>query len=471
MSIAPAISPHLALASPPTSVQPIQEPSRDFSHIPPHRTSADNVLTWPVFGGKYHSNYLIQPLLSDKEFADPQLHAGQTQERDNFVLLNSLSPLEEERIPALVDGFLQNVHTKNPVLDVETLVLKSREAATQGLKWDAWSCILLLACALGSVAKSFGGWETLNDDEIWAQNPCTQEDLRRGENCFILACRRLGLLKQTVLAAQCHFLAGVYLMYTLRPMLSWQHFHQASITYQMYLKTTGRLAEDYSITDAIGLCPGNETARKLARLEQRLYWSCFKSEAEFRVELPLPQSEVAEYDFPRLFPSPPSPPSPLQSSPEIVPNRFAVHMLLSPTAASPEAAQPSQSVETSSIRVHAKRLCREEESWYYYLTEVALRRIGNRIINTFFTSDHQAGWLNIEPYLDIAMEFEAQVSTWYANLPPAMQRYETSSAIRAPVREGLDGSKVDFVSRELSWATENRLSEMRSWLYSLPSTP
>ena len=47
-----------------------------------------------------------------------------------------------------------------------------------------------------------------------------------------------------------------------------------------------------------------------------------------------------------------------------------------------------------------------------------------------------------------------------------MQRYETNSTIRQPGREpSIVGGQVDFVSRELSWATENRLSEMRSWLY------
>lgn len=102
---------------------------------------------------------------------------------------------------------------------------------------------------------------------------------------------------------------------------------------------------------------------------------------------------------------------------------------------------------------------------YYYLTEVALRRIGNRIINTFFTSSRES-WLQIEPYLDLAVEFEAQVSSWYANLPPAMQKYETDSTIRQPRREpSISGGEVDCVSRELSWAVENRLSEMRSWLY------
>ena len=46
-----------------------------------------------------------------------------------------------------------------------------------------------------------------------------------------------------------------------------------------------------------------------------------------------------------------------------------------------------------------------------------------------------------------------------------MQRYETNSSIRMPRRESVNGIEVDFVSRELSWATENRLLEMRSWLY------
>ena len=460
---APSIlSPNIALATPPTSSKPLHEPSRDFSHIPPHRTTADTVLTWPIFEGKFPDNYLIQPLLCDKDVADPVIHLGSNLERDTYSMLTSLPPLEEERIPGLVDTFLQNVHTKNPILDVEMLVLKSRDYATQGLAWDAWSCMILLACALGSVAKPFGSWEDRQGQEIWSSASSTHKELQQGENCFISACRRLGTMKQTLLAAQCHFFAGVYLMYTLRPMLSWQHFHQAAITYQLYLKTTGRLSESYCIIDASCLHPGDNNARKLSRLEQRLYWSSFKSETEFRVELPLPQSEIAEYEFPKLFPSPPSPSSSPQTTLLDDGSHSGVHVLGSPAIASPlstHAYSFDEPYSDVSIRTHAKRLCREEESWYYYLTEVALRRIGNRIINTFFTSNHQVGWLNIEPYLDIAMEFEAQVGSWYANLPPAMQRYETNSSIRAPRTH-----QADFVSRELSWATENRLSEMRSWL-------
>ena len=156
-STAPVISPSLPGHS--TGHQPIPEPSRDFSHIPPHRTTADTVLTWPVFENKFSENFLIEPLLTDPSVSDPHIHPRSGSDIDNYAMLTSLAPLDEERIPMLVDVFLQNVHTKNPVLDVETLVQRSRDVATRGLGWDAWSCIILLACALGSIAKPFGAWE------------------------------------------------------------------------------------------------------------------------------------------------------------------------------------------------------------------------------------------------------------------------------------------------------------------------
>jgi hypothetical protein len=189
------------LRSPPIPGGPVAEPSRDFSHIPPHRTTADTVLTWPIFGARFEHNHLIQPLLCHPEVSDPRTHSTSVSEKDNYALSSSIGPLDDERIPALVDSFLLNVHTKNPVLDVETLILKSREASMSGLGYDAQSCIILLACALGCIAKPF-------QDDADSPRVATPKELQMGEQCFVLACRRLGLLKQTVLAAQCHFFAG-----------------------------------------------------------------------------------------------------------------------------------------------------------------------------------------------------------------------------------------------------------------------
>ncbi len=193
-------------------------------------------------------------------------------------------------------------------------------------------------------------------------------------------------------------------MYTLRPLLSWQHFFQASIVYQLHLKIQygiiGRSVSPFSIAPE----HLNTTDRKSRRIEQSLYWSCFKSESEFRVELPLPQSEVSTWEYPSLFPSPPSPlatdivqSNTLDNEPNVESPLSTSHSVTDSVAAELE------------IRQHARRLCNEEESWYYYLTEIALRRIGNRIVNAFFRHE-PTSWLNIKPLLRIAQEYEAQVS-------------------------------------------------------------
>lgn len=231
-------------------------------------------------------------------------------------------------------------------------------------------------------------------------------------------------------------------MYTLRPLVSWQYFTQASAIYQLYVKTTYGLSNTESnIAEAIERM-SNRVSVKQRRLEQSLYWSCFKTESEFRVELPLPQSEIASYDHPQMFPSPPTPGGLEPGTP----------------------LDDKGDGEQSELRAHSKRLCNEEESWYYYLTEIALRRIGNRIVNTFFQRSART-WKNIQPLLSIAFEFDTQVSSWSAHLPPAMQDWETTYTIRAPNSGSVNGDEGGhYVSKELSWAIDNRLLEVRSWL-------
>lgn len=149
-----------------------------------------------------------------------------------------------------------------------------------------------------------------------------------------------------------------------------------------------------------------------------------------RIELPLPQSTVADVDYPHMFPNPPS------------------HSMDGLGLGSHNSDSISFGWDTDSA---SNKVINEEKSWYYYLTEVALRRIGNRILNTFYRQDHTS-WLHITPLIPIAKEFEEQILVWSSNLPPAM-RYDQNPT--------LDLSPA----RELSWATWNRLLEMKSWLY------
>ncbi|EFY86905.1 C6 transcription factor, putative [Metarhizium acridum CQMa 102] len=399
------------------------EASGDFLQIPPHRASADTVLQWGIFEGKYSANFLIGALFNPGH-NDVSLCTEATSSSSGDVITNAsgLTHLEEEKIPGLIDRFLQNVHTKNPILDVEALVKHGRRCADQGIGWDGRSCLVLMACALGAVAKPFDRSslpmsmaispvsETGPTSASATSSKLYAKELQQGDCCFTMACRRLGSLKYSMLGAQCHFFAGVYLMYTLRPMLSWHYFLHASIFCQMYLKMTHGLSGNF--TEVLG------------------------------------DSYQRSTSIDHLFPSPPSPVTTDQQG----------------TASSASAYGESGLIVdgATELRQHVVRLCNEEESWYYYLTEIALRRIGNRIVNTFFRQD-KSSWLNVKPLLRMAQEFEAQVLSWSAHLPPAMQRYETTSIIRAP-DSTLRGAG-SHVSRELSWAIDNRLLEMQTWLY------
>ncbi|KAM3461346.1 hypothetical protein NHJ6243_005130 [Beauveria neobassiana] len=340
-----------------------QEPSRDFLQIPQHPASADTVLCWEIFEDRFPANALISSLFKPK-LADMA--------EDVVAAPSRMMPLDEENIPVLIDKFLQNVHTKNPILDVESLVKHGRRCADQGIGWDGRSCLVLLACALGSIVKPFNrpipqtagiyfGKDESTGEPMASSSRMYAKELQQADSCFALACRRLGSLKYSLIGAQCHFFAGVYLMYTLRPLASWHYFLHASVFFQVHLRMTHGIAGDFE--DALNAASSRSdfTTRKLKRLEQSLYWSAFKSECEFRVELPLQQSEISLGEYPDLFPSPPSPIPTNSSDDDGVTggNNFA-------------------STEDLELRQHAVRLCNEEESWYYYLTEIALRRIGNR---------------------------------------------------------------------------------------------
>ncbi|KAK1823327.1 hypothetical protein LTR12_002176 [Friedmanniomyces endolithicus] len=444
----------------------ITESSSEFLQIPAQRTTADAVLRWEIFEDRYPPSALVGMQCSGGGAQDQD----SSNEGETFTVRSSVLAPNEEQIPSLIESFLRNVHTKNPVLDAEQLVRQARIVASDGLGWDAWSCLVLLAAALGRIAKPFDAALAIPASSnacctshfVSSTDPAnTAEELEEAESYFVLGCRRLGGLKHTLLGSQCFFVAGVYLMYTLRPLLSWQYFIHASTLFRLYMHSA------YELRRLVPQTPSNRVStqeKTTKRLEECMYWSCFKSEIEFRVELPLPQSELASYHHPQMFPSPRSPApaddqdTPLGRTADEPGDELTPSLLREPSASS------AHSRDYVNPRKRVARLCNEEESWYYYLTEIALRRIGNRIINTFFRKD-PANWLDVKPLLRIALEFDTQVSAWSANLPAAMKQWETDSAIRRPEPAAPMEQGGNHVLQELSWALENRLLEVRSWLY------
>lgn len=180
--------------------------------IPAGRCSADTVLTWPIFRGQFRESSLITTLFHYSH------GASEDRPTESWTLPDGLQYTPDEQIPTLVDRFIQNVHTKNPILDLKSLIRSGRHAAEFGLQWDAQSCLVLLACALGCISQPFTTSiqfpqtaRSLHDGMGWRApgfNSSSGTQLREGEAFFMMACRRIGLLRYSVIGAQCHFFAG-----------------------------------------------------------------------------------------------------------------------------------------------------------------------------------------------------------------------------------------------------------------------
>lgn len=198
----PILSPHCCVLTRFTANndrEPLDSPkveaAKDFLQIPAQKTSADAVLTWPIFEDQFPQNALIEALFKPDE--------------DVTTSSGGLGLHNGGRIVSLVERFLQCVHTKNPILSIELLLAHSRRVTSEGFGDDAHSCLVLLACALGSIASPFEPTPMTDCDPLTPSNGGTlPQDVEQAQSYFNLAQRRLGLLRPTLTGIQCYFYAG-----------------------------------------------------------------------------------------------------------------------------------------------------------------------------------------------------------------------------------------------------------------------
>ncbi|KAH8807691.1 vegetative cell wall protein gp1, partial [Xylogone sp. PMI_703] len=234
---------------------PIAIESPESLEIPPKCNLSFRILKWPVFSNARYGHSQDSVFAGYSEWT-PQLN-GRSQ------------GIVEDDIPLYVQRFLANVHTKNPVIDHVTLVQHSREAVENGLHWDGPTTLVLITCALGLLSQPFRHIPVTAPRDL-------HSDRALADVYYIAAKKRMGLLDPTSLIyIQCSFLSGIYEMYSLRPLLAWYAFHSACSAMQLYFRVREPRLEVDSSTQG---------------LEQRLHWSCFKSERHNSTGFPLEES-------------------------------------------------------------------------------------------------------------------------------------------------------------------------------------
>ncbi|KFA55606.1 hypothetical protein S40293_10021 [Stachybotrys chartarum IBT 40293] len=172
----------------------------------------------------------------------------------------------------------------------------------------------------------------------------------------------------TVLAAQCHLLAAAYLFYLVRPMEAWSLLCSTSTKLQLLLISSSRVSLHQR------------------ELVERIYWNAVLFESDLLTELDLPHSGIVQFEEDVDLPS---------------------------------GFEPEEGEQVGG-----------DELWYF-LADIALRRLLNRVNQLIYFKDSIALTLSLDP---VVAELDYQLTQWYESLPLPLQFPFTQSVLQDPVQ-------------------------------------
>ncbi|KAI9376197.1 hypothetical protein BJX61DRAFT_531032 [Aspergillus egyptiacus] len=337
-------------------------------------TGSDMILSWPIFPQERPVSTFPPSAFEEKP--------------DRFPTV--IPSFEPRRILELRDIFATKILAKNPIVDAEQLESYIARFLETGIDWSASSCLVLLVLALAAI------WGTYPEDEtreVPVPEPpygigapmtyvtISVPDHRMKESLGYLSMARKRIsaayLDNSLLGVQCLCLFGFWYQYNIEPIPGWKMFRTASMlwqTYNMKYRNGGgeRSAEEESI--------------------------------EVRYELyELPPSDLSLSDFPFALPT------------------FPVHQ-------SPYGGSPGQNPHSPS----APAL--ESTSYYYYLAEISMRRLLNRVRNAVRILSPDLDIPAIKELAGTLNQLEDQLHQWVICLPPAL-RFNMPLESRPPLLE------------------------------------
>ncbi|KAH7328292.1 hypothetical protein B0I35DRAFT_346461 [Stachybotrys elegans] len=172
----------------------------------------------------------------------------------------------------------------------------------------------------------------------------------------------------SVLAAQCHLLAAAYLFYLVRPMEAWNLLCSTSTKLQLLLMAPNRIQPQQR------------------ELIERIYWNALLFESDLLAELDLPHSGVVQFEE---------------------------------NVGLPGGFEGEEGEQVG-----------RDELWYF-LAEIALRRLLNRVSQLIYSKDSMASTTSLEP---VVAELDYQLTQWYESLPIPLQFPFTRTLLQDPVQ-------------------------------------
>lgn len=176
------------------------------------------------------------------------------------------------------------------------------------------------------------------------------------------------MTSNSVLGAQCHLLAAAYLFYLVRPLEAWNLLCTTSTKLQLLLMSPNRIPPEQR------------------ELTERIYWNALLFESDLLAELDLPHSGVVQLEENVGLPG--------------------------------------------GFEGDDHEAVGRDDLWYF-LAEIALRRLLNRVSQLIYSKDSMASTTSLEP---VVAELDYQLTQWYESLPLPLQFPFTRAALPDPVQ-------------------------------------
>ncbi|KAF9883445.1 hypothetical protein FE257_003443 [Aspergillus nanangensis] len=255
-----------------------------------------------------------------------------------------------------IQAFFERVNVWYACVNPYTWERYHETAVSNGFQEGPESCVALLVLALGC-ASHCGSISSLPPERD-----------APGLLYFMAAWNLLPsvMMRNSVLAAQCIILTSAYLFYLVRPLEAWTLLSNASMKLQLLFGNTSRVPLQWR------------------ELSVRVYWNALLYESDLLAELDLPHSGIVHFE-------------------ELVdlPGGF----------------EEEDDEDEDDAVAPKNEIARRDELWYF-LAEIALRRLLNRVSHMIYQKDNSLTLASLGP---IVSELDFQLSQWYESLPGPVQ--------------------------------------------------
>lgn len=279
--------------------------------------------------------------------------------------MTSPATLDLSNAAAYAQAFFDCANVWYACVNPHTWTRYYKTALSCGFSEGSESCVVLLVLALGNASLNGSVAFTPSNEEA------------PGFPYFATAWNLLPsiTMRNSVSAAQCNILASAYLFYLVRPLDAWTLLSNVSMKLQLLFGNQSRIPLQWR------------------ELSVRLYWNALLYESDLLAELDLPHSGIVHFE-------------------ELVdlPGDFDEDD-------DEDEDGDNEILDNSSYHLAGNASVGRDELWYF-LAEIALRRLLNRVSHMIYQKDSSLTLASLGP---IVSELDFQLSQWYENLPQPVQ--------------------------------------------------